>query len=145
MVVAKSNKEINNFEDLKGKLCGNSLTSSSGNIARSYGARLSDASLTQAMDLLVTGRIDAHINNLTSITEFLAKKPDTAVRIAAIYQPKEHWEIEEATMLRKEDGSLAAAFNQEIKAMIADGTCYRLAEQYFGKTVADNISIYKAK
>jgi len=143
LVVAKSNKDINSFDDLKGKLCGNSLTSSSGNIARSYGARLTDVSLTQAMDLLVTGRIDAHINNLTAISEYLNNKPNTAVRIAAIYKPKESWEIEEAVMLRKEDNSLAAAINDALKAMIADGTCYRLAEKYFGKLVADGISIYK--
>lgn len=143
LVVAKSNTSINSFEDLKGKLCGNSLSSSSGNIARNYGARLSDVSLTQAMDLLVTGRIDAHINNLTSISEFLEQKPGTAVRIAAIYRPKASWEIEEAAMLRKEDASLAAAVDEAIRSMIADGTCYRLAVKYFGSLVADGISIYK--
>jgi len=143
LVVAKSNKTINSFEDLKDKLCGNSLVSSSGNIARAYGARLTEASLVQAMDLLVTGRIDGHVNNLTSITDFMTQKPETAVRIAALYNPKAHWEIEEAAMLRKEDGSLAEAVNNAIKTMIADGTCYRMAEHYFGKTVADGISIYK--
>jgi len=143
LVVAKKNKKINDFADLKGKLCGNSLSSSSGTIARSYGAKLSDVSLTQAMDLLVTGRIDAHINNLTSISDFLKQKPDTAVRIAAIYKPKASWEIEEAAMFRKEDASLAAAVNDVIKAMNEDGTSYRLAEKYFGKLVADGISIYK--
>lgn len=143
MVVAKDNKTINSFEDLKGKLCGNSLSSSSGNIARSYGARLTEVSLIQAMDLLVTGRIDAHINNLTSISEFLQQKPDTAIRVAAIYKPQASWEIEEAAMFRKEDQTLAFAVNDIIKAMIVDGTCYRLAEKYFGKLVADGISIYK--
>lgn len=143
LVVAKNNKDINDFADLNGRLCGNSLSSSSGNIARSYGAKLSDVSLTQAMDLLVTGRIDAHINNLTSISEFLEQKPNTAVRIAAIYKPQASWEIEEAAMFRKEDASLAAAVNDIIKAMNEDGTSYKLAEKYFGKIVADGISIYK--
>jgi cystine transport system substrate-binding protein len=143
LVVAKDNKDINSFEDLKGKLAGNSLSSSSGNIARSYGAKLSDVSLTQAMDLLVTGRIDAHVNNLTSISEFLEQKPNTAVRIAAIYKPSASWEIEEAAMFRKEDLSLANAVNDIIKVMNSDGTNYKLAEKYFGKLVADGISIYK--
>ena len=143
LVVAKNNTQIKAFEDLKDKLCANSLTSSSGTIARGYGARLSDCNLTQAMDLLVTGRADAHVNNLTSIADFMAQKPDVAVKVAAIYKPKAHWEIEEAVMIRKDDSALAGAINGEIKAMIADGTCYRLAEHYFGKTVADSISIYK--
>jgi cystine transport system substrate-binding protein len=143
LVVAKGNSQIKDFEDLKGKLCANSLSSSSGNIARSYGARLSDCNLTQAMDLLVTGRADAHVNNLTSITDFMAQKPDVAVKVASIYKPKAHWEIEEAVMIRKDDSALAGAINTQIKAMIADGTCYKLAEHYFGKTVADSISIYR--
>lgn len=142
LVVAEENKDINTFEDLKGKVCGNSLTSSSGSIGRAYGAKLVEASLTQAMDLLVTKRIDGHINNLTSISEFMKAKPDVKVRIAAIYKPKFSYEIESSVMLRKEDVSLAEAVDKAIGDMIADGTCYRLAEKYFGKVVADSISIY---
>ncbi len=143
LVVAADNDEINGFEDLDGKLAANSLTSSSGNIARKYGATLSDSNLTQAMDLLVTHRADAHVNNLTSIVEFLKEKPDTPVRIAAIYVPDESYEIESAAMFRKEDVELGQAVDQAIKDMIADGTCYNLALKYFGKEVADNTSIYK--
>lgn len=143
LVVAKDNTEIKSFDDLKGKLCANSLSSSSGQIARNYGAELSDCNLTQAMDLLVTGRADGHVNNLTSIVEFLNAKPDTAVKIAAIYEPAESYEIESSAMFRKVDVELGEAVDKAIKEMIEDGTCYDLAVKYFGKEVADNTSIYK--
>lgn len=40
MVVKKGNTEISSFEDLEGKVSANSLSSSSGKIAKSYGAEL---------------------------------------------------------------------------------------------------------
>jgi len=143
LVVAADNTEITGFDKLEGKLCANSLTSSSGEIARNYGAELSDCNLTQAMDLLVTKRADAHVNNLTSIMEFLKEKPDTAVKVAAIYKPENSYEIESAAMFRKEDAELGKAVDVIIQAMIDDGFCYDLAVKYFGQEVADNTTIYQ--
>lgn len=145
LVVAADNKDIKDFADLKDKLCGNSLTSSSGAIARKNGARLSDCSLTQAMDLLKTHRIDAHINDVVSITRYLKEKPDTPVKIVAIYKPENKYEIESSAMIRMADEDLANAVNDAIKAMIEDGTCYNLAEKHFGKQAADSITIYPKK
>jgi len=142
LVVAKDNKDIKNFADLKGKLCGNALTSSSGAIARKNGAELRDCSLTQAMDLLATKRIDGTINTTAAIEDYLKQKPNTPVKIVAIYKPEKSYEIESSAMLRKEDVDLSAAFDKTIKAMIADGTCYKLAQQFFGKQTADSISLY---
>lgn len=143
VVVAKDNDEINSFEDLEGKLCANSLSSSSADIARKYGAKLTEASLVQAADLITSDRADATINNLTSIVEFLEKKPDTSVRIAEIYKPENSYEIESAAMFRKADTELAEAVSKIIQEMIDDGTCYELATKYFGKEVAEGISCYK--
>lgn len=143
LVVAADNTEIKTFEDLKGKLAANALSSSSGQIARNYGAELSDCNLTQAMDLLVTHRADAHVNNLTSIVEFLKAKPDTAVTVAAIYKPQNSYEIESSAMFRKEDVELGQAVDKVIQEMIEDGTCYNLAVKYFGQQVADETTIYQ--
>ena len=143
LVVAADNTEIKTFEDLKGKLAANALSSSSGQIARNYGAELSDCNLTQAMDLLVTHRADAHVNNLTSIVEFLKAKPDTAVTVAAIYKPQNSYEIESSAMFRKEDVELGQAVDKVIQEMIEDGTCYNLAVKYLGQQVADETTIYQ--
>jgi cystine transport system substrate-binding protein len=143
VVVAADNKEINSFEDLKGKKCANSLSSTAGNIARKFGATLSDASLTQAMDLIVTGRTDASVNNLTALAEYMKERPDVKVRIAAIYEPENRYEIESSAMFRKADAQLAEKVDEIIGEMIADGTCYNLAKKYFGQEVADSVTIYK--
>ena len=143
LVVAEDNEEIKGFEDLEGKLCANALSSSSGNIARKYGAEISEASLVQATDLITSGRADATVNNLTSIVEFLEEKPDTAIRIAAIYEPENSYEIESSAMFRKVDAELSEKVDEIIHSMIDDGTCYKLAAKYFGEEVAKSIACYK--
>ena len=56
LVVSEKNEDIKEWSDLKGKVSANSLTSSSGNIARNYGAELVEASLEEAMMLVPTAR-----------------------------------------------------------------------------------------
>lgn len=58
LVVKGDNDTIKGFDDLKGKTSANSLSSSSGNIARSYGAELTEASLEQGMIIDQQGRAD---------------------------------------------------------------------------------------
>ena len=143
LVVAEDNDEIKGFEDIEGKLNGGALSSSCGDIARRYGAKITEASLVESMDLLKTGRIDCHINTQISIAQYLKEKSDTPVKIVGTYEPEERYEIESTALLRKEDEELTDAISDAIKEMNEDGTCYKLAEKYFGKDVADNISLYK--
>lgn len=145
LVVAADNEEVKGFEDLEGKLAANSLTSTAGDIARKFGAELSDASLTSAMDLISTGRADATVNNLAAVEEYMKERPDVAIKIAAVYEPAddERWIIESAAMFRKEDQSLCNKVSEVLQEMIADGTCYNLTAQFFGESVADNTGLYK--
>lgn len=143
LVVGKDNDTIKSFEDLKDKLSANALSSSAGNIVRKYGGRLSDASLTQAVDLIDQKRADAHVNNLTSIMELLKQKPDAPIKVAAIYVPEHGYEIESAAMFRKADQALVTKVSEIIGEMIEDGTLYSLSEKYFGVEVADSITLYQ--
>jgi len=102
-----------------------------------------EADLAQGADLLKTHRADATVNNVSALVDFMEKQPNAGIKIAAIYTPSAPWEIAEAAMFRKEDVELGAAVDEAIKAMIADGTLYGLASQFFGKEVADAISLYK--
>ena len=67
LVVAGDNEEITSFADLAGRSCANALNSTAGDLARKAGAELSDASLTAAMDLIVSGRGDATVNNVAAV------------------------------------------------------------------------------
>lgn len=145
LVVNGDNTDINSFEDLAGKLCANSPSSTAGQIAQSFGAETADADLTGAMDMLNTGRVAGHVNNVAAVDEYMKERPDVNVKIAAIFQPAEGEEymIESAGMLRKEDQELCDKVSEIIQGMIDDGFCYNLTVKYFGETVADSTSIYQ--
>lgn len=145
LVVAKDNEEIKDFKDLDGKLCANALNSTAGDLARKYGAELSDANLTQAMDLLVSHRADAYINSVAAIDSYLEEKPDAQVKTVAVYEPEagEEWMLQSSAAFQKKDQELADKVSEIIQEMVKDGTCYDLTVKYFGKNVADNTSLFK--
>ena len=143
MVVKKGNTEISSFEDLEGKVSANSLSSSSGKIAKSYGAELVEASLEQGMLLIEQDRADCTINDAASINAYLKANPDANVEIAAYYEPENAYEIQSAVVMRKGDSDLCKAINEAIKEIIADGTAKKLAEKYFGEDFANNVTLYQ--
>ena len=145
LVVAGDNEEITSFADLAGKSCANALNSTAGDLARKAGAELSDASLTAAMDLIVSGRADATVNNVAAVEEYMKERPDMNVKIAAIYEPEEgeEWIIQSAVAFQKGADTLTEKVNEILQEMIDDGTCYDLTVQYFGQSVADSTSIYQ--
>ena len=145
LVVAGDNEEITSFADLAGRSCANALNSTAGDLARKAGAELSDASLTAAMDLIVSGRADATVNNVAAVEEYMKERPDMNVKIAAIYEPEEgeEWIIQSAVAFQKGADTLTEKVNEILQEMIDDGTCYDLTVQYFGQSVADSTSIYQ--
>lgn len=143
LVVKGDNEDIKSFEDLAGKTSANSLSSSSGNIARSYGAELVEASLEQGMMLIEQGRADCTINDAASINSYLEANPDADVKIAAYYEPENAYEIQSAVVGRKGDVDLCNAINEAIAEIIADGTAKELATKYFGEDFANNVTLYQ--
>ena len=145
LVVNGDNEEIKSFDDLKGKLCANSPSSTAGQIAQSYGATTADTDLTGAMDMLNTKRVDGHVNNVAAVDEYMKSRPDVNVKIAAIYEPAadQKYMVESAAMFRKDDQALCDKVSEIINEMIKDKTLYNLTVKYFGQTVADSVSLYK--
>ena len=145
LVVNGDNEEIKSFEDLDGKVCANSPSSTAGQIAQSYGASTADADLTGAMDMLNTNRVDGHVNNVAAVDEYMKSRPDVNVKIAAIYEPAadQKYMVESAAMFRKDDQALCDKVSEIIGEMINDKTLYNLTVKYFGQTVADSVSLYK--
>lgn len=144
LVVNGDNEEIKSFEDLNGKVCANSPSSTAGQIAQSYGATTADTDLTGAMDMLNTNRVDGHVNNVAAVDEYMKNRPDVNVKIAAVFQPADDqkYMIESAAMFRKEDQALCDKVSEIIGEMIQDKTLYNLTVKYFGQTVADSVSLY---
>ena len=143
LVVASDNEEIKDWTDLEGKVSANSLTSSSGEIARSYGAELVEASLEEGMMLIRDGRADCQVNDAAAINAYLAANPDAGVKIACYYTPENAYEIQSAPIIKKGNVDLCNAINEAIEEIIKDGTAKELCIKYFGEDFANNVSIYQ--
>ncbi|KQW29056.1 amino acid ABC transporter substrate-binding protein [Rhizobium sp. Root274] len=133
LIVKDGNDEIKGFEDLKGKTSAQSLSSNFGKIAEAAGAELVGTDgFDQSIQLVLTGRADATINDSLSFLDFKKQKPDAPVKIAA--------EKEEADasgiIVRKGDADLVAAINKALADIKADGTYQKIADTYFGQDVS---------
>ena len=85
LVVRKDNEEITSFEDLDGKTTANTASSTYAALAESYGATVTPVdSLTDTIELVLTGRVDATINAQVSILDYLEEHPDANIKIVAI-------------------------------------------------------------
>ena len=142
-MVADDNSEIKSWDDLTGKLSANALTGDYGAIAKQYGAELTNASLEQAMELIVQHRVDCSVNSQIAINTYMAEKPDTPVKVAAKYEYPTPEEAYSYGMILKNKVTLTEKINEILQEMLDDGYCRDLAVKYFGQDVADNISLYQ--
>lgn len=133
LVVKDGNEDIKSFEDLKGKKSAQSLSSNFGKIAEEAGAELVGTDgFDQSIQLVLTGRADATINDSLSFLDFKKQKPDAPVKIAA-----EKTEADASGIIvRKGDPELVAAINQALADIKADGTYQTIADKYFGQDVS---------
>ena len=143
LVCRADDDSIQSFEDIEGKTSANSLSSSSGKIARNYGADLVEASLEEAMMMIRDNRADCQVNDAYAINEYIKKNPDANLKIAAYYEPKEQYEIQSAPIIKKGNVALCEAIDNAVKEIIAEGTAKEICEKYFGEDFANNVSLYK--
>ena len=84
LVVRGDNEDITSFEDLNGKDTANTASSTYAALAESYGATVTPVdSLTDTIELVTTGRVDATINAQVSILDYLEEHPDANIKIVA--------------------------------------------------------------
>ena len=85
LVVRSDNEDITSFEDLDGKTTANTASSTYAALAESYGATVTPVdSLTDTLELITTGRVDATINAQVSIEDYLREHPDANIKIVAV-------------------------------------------------------------
>ena len=90
-----------------------------------------------AYEAMRAGRIDAYASTIVSLLEFSKTTDGFDVLPFASSKWKQEWT---AMAFRKEDETLRAAFNDQIRAMKADGTLTALQEKWFGKSFVDSLS-----
>ena len=133
LIVSEDNTTITKFEDLAGKKSGQSLTSNLSKIATSYGAELVTVDgFNQAIDLILSGRIDATVNESLSFLDYKKQKPDTPIKIVAKMDAQD----ENGFLFNKGNEELVAAVNTAIKEMKEDGTYLKISEKWFSADVS---------
>lgn len=133
LIVKGDNTDIKGFADLKGKKSAQSLTSNFGKLAEKNGAELVGTDgFDQSIQLLLTGRADATINDSLSFLDFKKHKPDADVKIAAQEENADN----SGVIVRKGDHELVAAINKALADIKADGTYQKIADTYFGQDVS---------
>ena len=90
-----------------------------------------------AYEAMKTGRIDAYASTIVSLLEFSKTADGFDVLAFSSSKWKQEWT---AMAFRKEDETFRAAFNEQIRAMKADGTLKALQEKWFGKSFVDSLS-----
>ena len=133
LIVKADNAEIKDFPDLKGKNAAQSLTSNFGKLAQASGAELVGTDgFDQSIQLVLTGRADATINDSLSFLDFKKKKPDAPVKIAAEQANADYSGI----IVRKGEPELLEAINKALVEIKADGTYDAISQKYFGADVS---------
>jgi cystine transport system substrate-binding protein len=134
LLVGIDNNDIKTFEDLKGKKSAQGLSSNYATLAEQYGAELisADGSFSKAVELVLTGRADATINDQVSFYDFLKQQPDAAVKLVATLDDAS----KNAALIRKGNDTLVEAINKAFEELSQDGTLAQISEKYFGEDVS---------
>ncbi|MNO41944.1 L-cystine-binding protein TcyA precursor [compost metagenome] len=133
LIVSENNEDIKTFADLKGKKAGQSLTSNLSDIARENGAEIvATDGFNQAMDLLISGRIDATVNDGLSYLDLKKQKPDVKIKVVDEIPDGS----QSAAVFLKGNDELVKAVSDAIVEMKSDGTYLKISEKYFGADVS---------
>ena len=133
LIVKADNEDIKRFEDLSGKRAAQSLSSNFGKLAEASGAELVGTDgFDQSIQLVLTGRADATINDSLSFLDFKKQKPDAPVKIVAEQADADY----SGVILRKGEPELLAEINEALVAIREDGTYDVISQKYFGADVS---------
>lgn len=133
LLIHEDNNEINSFEDINGKVAAQTLTSNYGKLAESYGAKIEKIDgFNQAIDLVISKRVDGTFNDKISALDFLQQRPDAPIKM--IDEAKDG--SENAFVFRKGNEELVEEFNKILNEMREDGTLKQISEKWFGEDVS---------
>jgi len=133
LIVNSSDNTIKKFADLKGKKSAQSLTSDLGKIAKTNGAILVAVDgFNQSIDLLVSKRVDATVNDSLSYLDLKKQKPDLAIKVV----DKKGNAQPSGIMFNKGNKELVTAVNKALADMKSDGTYTKISNKYFGSDVS---------
>lgn len=133
VIVQSDDTSIKTFDDIKGKKSANTLTSNWAEIAKSNGAEVvSVDGFQQAIELLVSGRVDLTINDNIAYLDYLKEHPDAPVKVVELSDDAQ----ETAIPVLKDNTELVEAINHALKELADEGVLTELSVKYFGDDVS---------
>ncbi|WP_296393978.1 ABC transporter substrate-binding protein/permease [Williamsia sp.] len=131
VVVTKSDdNSIKSVTDLRGKTSAQSLTSNYAEIAKSAGAVVEPVpGFDQAITLVRQGRVQATVNDELTVKDYLTRKRDKSVKIAATTP-----DVSTQVFAARKGSGLMPAINEQIAALRSDGTLDSTYAKYFDAT-----------
>ncbi|WP_374018254.1 amino acid ABC transporter substrate-binding protein [Paenibacillus thiaminolyticus] len=133
LIVHEDNQDVKAFADIQGKKAGQTLTSNLTGLARENGADIVQTdSFNQAIELLVSKRIDVTVNDGLSFLDFKKHRPDAKVKVVAEHANASRSGI----LLRKGNPELVDAVNKALADMQADGTYLNISQKYFNADIS---------
>jgi len=134
LVVADTNTEITSFADLAGKKTSNSLGSTYADLAADLGATVENVdTLSETIEMVTSGRVDATLNAVDSFGDYLKEHPDAPIKIVALTEEANQVGIPMRKGEKTE--SLRAAIDKALEELKADGTLAAISDKYFGSDV----------
>ena len=135
LVVAEGNNDIKGFDDLAGKKTSNSLGSTYADMAAEKGAEVQNVdTLSETIDMVTSGRVDATLNAEVSFYDYLGEHPDAPISIVALTD--EASEVAVPLVKGADNATLKAAIDKAIEELSADGTLSELSNKYFGSDIS---------
>ena len=135
LVVASDNTDIKSFDDLNGKKTSNSLGSTYADMAAEKGAEVQNVdTLSETIDMVTSGRVDATLNAEVSFYDYLGEHPDAPINIVALTD--EASEVAIPLVKGDDNASLKAAIDKAVEELSKDGTLTDLSNKYFGSDIS---------
>ncbi len=132
VMVKSDNEDIKTLDDLNGKITANTISSTYAAIAEEHGATVQGVDdLTQTIELLKQGRVDATLNAEVVYGDYVKTTGDTGVKIACYTGITQ----DIAIPMKKGSSELVKIVNEAIAQARADGTLKALSEKYFGTDI----------
>ncbi|MDR0383042.1 MAG: transporter substrate-binding domain-containing protein, partial [Spirochaetaceae bacterium] len=134
VVIARNDDDsIKSFEDLKGKLAAQTVTSNWAQLAERYGATLVGTDgFSESVQLIIDKRVDLTINDDVTFADYRKEHSDSPVKIAITSTEVS----ESAVIFPKNQVELRYEIDEAIKELSADGTLTRLSLKYLNLDVS---------
>lgn len=134
LIVKSDNEDIKSFEDLAGKITGNTASSTYAELAETYGASVKAVDdFSQTIELVDRGTdnggIDATINSEESYLDYMQQHPETAIKVV----DEMAGDIIAFPTRKCENNTLVIAVNDALKQLRDSGELAELSIKYFGE------------